>query len=75
MAPEEFELGQLINERTTLFTMGRTAAVFLSDASLDRAPFRAGNALYDVVMQACQPLPEDRYSSMSNFYGAWQKAR
>ena len=36
MAPEEFALGATIDERSTLFTMGRTAAIFLSDTSLQR---------------------------------------
>ena len=35
MAPEEFELEATIDERTTVFTMGRTAAVLISDGSLD----------------------------------------
>ena len=33
MAPEEFELGARIDERTTVFTMGRTAAVLLAPGS------------------------------------------
>ena len=32
MAPEEFARGARIDERTTLFTMGRAAAVFLARA-------------------------------------------
>ena len=38
MAPEEFELGATIDERTTVFTMGRTAAVLMSDNSVERDP-------------------------------------
>ena len=40
MAPEEFELGATIDERTTVFTMGRTAAVLMSDNSLERDRFQ-----------------------------------
>ena len=36
MAPEEFERGALIDERTNVFTMGRTAAVLLADGTLHR---------------------------------------
>jgi serine/threonine-protein kinase len=75
MAPEELSYGAWINERTSLFTMGRTAALFLSDGSLDRTPFRGSNGLFDVVTKACQPLPKDRYQSMGAFYRSWQKAR
>lgn len=53
MAPEEFQLGARIDQRTTVFTMGRTAALFLSDGTLERAPFRGSNALYAVIHQAC----------------------
>jgi hypothetical protein len=44
MAPEECELGALIDQRTTLFVMARTALVLLSDGTLDRAPFRGADA-------------------------------
>ena len=74
MAPEEFELGADIDERTTLFTMGRTAAVFLSDSSLARAPFRASDALYDVMTHACRENPDDRYQTLQDFYAEWRKA-
>lgn len=75
MAPEEFELGALIDERTTVFTMGRTAAVFLSDGTLERPPFRGGDALFDVVRHACRPDPCERYGSMSALRAAWREAR
>jgi serine/threonine protein kinase len=45
MSPEEFQLGARIDERSNVFTMGRTMAVFLSDGTLERVPFRASNAL------------------------------
>jgi serine/threonine-protein kinase len=75
MAPEEFALGQNINQRTNVFTMGRTAAVFLSDSSLDPEPFRGSNAVFDVVLKACQHEPEQRYPSMRDFFDAWRTAR
>ena len=49
MAPEEFERGARIDERTTVFTMGRTATVLLSDGTLERRPFRGSDPLYEVV--------------------------
>ena len=54
MAPEEFELGAPIDERTTVFTMGRTAAVLLSDNTLDRQPFLGTDAQYEIMRQACR---------------------
>ena len=58
MAPEEFQLGAVIDQRTTVFTMGRTAAVFLSDGTLGRSPFRGRDALYGVIYQRLAPSPD-----------------
>ena len=52
MAPEEFEPGAMIDERTTVFTMGRAAAVLISDSSLDREPFKGSDAQYEIMLRA-----------------------
>ena len=75
MAPEEFELGASIDERTDVFTMGRTAAVFLSDGTLEREPFRGSDAQYEVIRRACRDNPNERVDSMGAFYRAWGQAR
>jgi len=75
MAPEEFELGALIDEQTTVFVMGRTALVFLSDGTLDPQPFRGPRALFDVVAQACRPDCAQRFVSVAAYYRAWRAAR
>jgi serine/threonine protein kinase, bacterial len=75
MAPEEFEKGALIDERTNVFVMGRTAAVFLGDGTLDRSTFRGTAAMYDVVTRACAPDRDERYSTMEEFRNAWDDAR
>ena len=75
MAPEEFERGARIDERTTVFTMGRTAAVLLSDGTLERRPFRGSDTLYEVVRHACHDDREKRYDSMATFFAAWEDAR
>src|SRR5438105_5901831 len=75
MAPEEFERGAPIDERTNVFTMGRTAAVLLSDGTLERPPFRGSDALYEVIRRACQTDRSQRFASMAGFYTAWQQAR
>jgi serine/threonine protein kinase len=75
MAPEEFERGAPIDERTTVFTMGRTAAVFLSDGTLDRLPFRGSDLLFKVVRHACQPERSERFASVAAFHAAWREAR
>jgi serine/threonine protein kinase, bacterial len=75
MAPEEFERGAPIDERTTVFTMGRTAAVLLSDGTLERLPFRGSDALYEVIRRACRTDRAERFASMAEFSAAWRAAR
>lgn len=67
MAPEEFERGAPIDERTTVFTMGRTAIAFLGHD--------LGGALGAVVQRACRTQRAARYRSLEEFYAAWQQAR
>jgi hypothetical protein len=74
MAPEEFELGALIDEQTTVFVMGRTALVFLSNGTLDPQPFRGPRALFDVAAQACEPERALRFASVAAFHHAWRAA-
>ena len=71
MAPEEFELDATIDERTTVFTMGRTAAVLLSDNSLEREPFRGSDAQYEVMVRSCAEDPGDRFQTVAEMYAAW----
>jgi serine/threonine-protein kinase len=71
MAPEEFELGAIIDEVTTVFTMGRVISVFLSDGTLELTPFRGDRALYEVMIRACQPERKERFPSMKAFHAAW----
>jgi serine/threonine-protein kinase len=62
MAPEEYELGARIDERTTVFTMGRTIARFLSLGSEDIA---------SLIDRATSPDPRRRFQTVAAFYDAW----
>ena len=75
MAPEEFELGARIDERTTVFTMGRAAAVFLAGGEVDRAKLDQGDGLFEVVERACRKDPAERFATMASFFQAWMRAR
>jgi serine/threonine-protein kinase len=75
MAPEEFELGARIDERTTVFTMGRTALIYLSDGTFTPKVFRGSHALFEVVARACNPDREQRFESLAAFDRAWRVAR
>ena len=68
MAPEEFTRGARIDEGTTVFTMGRAAAVLL-----DRAGIPDG--VREVVERACREEPAERYPTMAGFFEAWTGAR
>ena len=66
--------GARIDERTTLFSLARAAAIFLYDGSLERTPFRANDALYEVICRACATDPTQRFANIAAFYSAWRQA-
>ncbi len=65
MAPEEFELGALINERTTVFNLGRMISELYPGAS---------DAIRETASTACEPLPKNRFASVGAFVRAWRTA-
>jgi serine/threonine-protein kinase len=75
MAPEEFTRGALIDQRTSVFTMGRTVLVLLGDGTANPEAFRGSVRLLQVAARACQPRPEQRYGSLPEFCAAWRAAR
>lgn len=75
MAPEEFAKGALIDQRTSVFTLGRTVLVLLGDGTTDRAAFRGPTALWTVAARACQPRPEHRQRDLPEFGAEWRAAR
>jgi serine/threonine-protein kinase len=69
MAPEEFTLGAVIDQRTSVYTLGRTVFVLLGEQ------FRGSAALRAVAERACRERPDDRYPSVAAFCAAWRTAR
>jgi len=67
MAPEEFELGARIDERTTVFALGRAASVFLGE--------RGTPAQRAAATRACSPDPSRRFASVADFLAAWSSLR
>jgi serine/threonine-protein kinase len=65
MAPEEHELGAGIDERTTVFTMGRTVEQFLALGT---------PAIISLITRACDNDPRRRFQTMAEFYAAWASA-
>jgi len=77
MAPEEFIRGATIDERTTVFTLGRTAFVLLSrgrHGEEDRTLWGATGDLFDVARHATRPEPKDRFGSVRAMSQAWRAA-
>jgi serine/threonine-protein kinase len=74
MAPEELTRGARIDQRTNVFTMGRTALQFLSDGTDDPRAFRGSPGVFDVVMRACRAERRDRFATMAEFHDAWRGA-
>lgn len=63
MAPEEFKFGARIDERTTVFNLGRAAFVFLGERGT--APQLAA------ATRACSPDPAARFATVDGFLAAW----
>lgn len=75
MAPEEFDLGAPIDQRTTVFTLGRLAWHFGTRLTERAEMFCSPPDLVSVVQRACEKAREDRYASVTEFAAAWQSAR
>jgi serine/threonine-protein kinase len=75
MAPEEFERGATIDERTTVFTLGRAVFELLSNGSDHPDPFRGPPELREIARRAASPHPHHRFSSVAELASAWSAAR
>jgi serine/threonine-protein kinase len=75
MAPEEFVLGEVIDERTTVFTLGRLVWHFATRLTERPEDFCGSPALARVVQRACRPSPADRYPSVGSLAEDWRAAR
>ncbi|MGW7264704.1 serine/threonine protein kinase [Streptomyces sp. NPDC054842] len=74
MAPEEFERGAVIDARTTVFTLGRTARLFLDAGDEERA-WRGTAPQLAVVERATRQDPAERYEDVAAFTAAWRAVR
>ena len=54
--------------------MGRTAAVLMSDGSLDSGTFKGTDSHLDVILRACAEHPDDRFQTVAQLYDAWTDA-
>ena len=72
MAPEEFERGAAIDERTTVFNLGRAMAEYLGDGGLTRAGFRGETHQYAAMARACAAAPAERFATVAELARAWR---
>lgn len=75
MAPEEFELGARIDEKTTVHTLARIVWHFATRLTEERSHFCGSTALAHELARACRPSPADRHASVADFGRAWFAAR
>jgi serine/threonine-protein kinase len=74
MAPEEHRRGARIDERTTVFVLGRAIRLLL-DAGDDERAWRGTPAQLAVIAHATRADPADRYPTMEALAAAWHRAR
>jgi serine/threonine-protein kinase len=75
MAPEEFRLGAPLDQRTTVFTLGRLVWHFATRLTEQADRFCGPDALAAVVRRAIGPDPDDRYPAVAELAEAWFAAR
>ena len=75
MAPEEYQLGAVLDETTTLYNMGALAFQFYGD-NLNRTlkAWAGPPPLFEVASRATQEAKSSRYPSMRAFLDAWREA-
>lgn len=74
MAPEEFQKGERIDERTNVFMLGRTAFVLLANSSNSRDDWKGNEAMWQVAKKATNPDRRLRHQSVQEFVAAWHAA-
>lgn len=70
MAPEEFQRGSVIDERTTVFNLGRTLANLLDGPD----GWRGSGAQLAVIESATMTNPRDRIPTVAALTRSWQEA-
>lgn len=75
MAPEELELGAPIDQRTTVFTLGRLVWHFGTRLSEQAVDFCGSRAVREVIRRATAAERNDRHATVDEFATAWGHAR
>jgi len=73
LSPEQCTAGAVVDERTTVFTLGRTALILMDEGDAGQA-WRGTEAQLRVLRRATRPDPADRYDGVARFVAAWRAA-
>ena len=75
LAPEEYRLGAVLDETTTVYGMAALAfAVYSVRGNRSRQAWIAPGRLWEVARKAVSEDKADRYPSMRAFLDAWREA-
>ena len=75
MAPEEFELGAPIDQRTTVYTLGRLAWHFGTRLTEQADQFCGPDPVRAALEQALQAEQSERFATVRDFAAAWEAAQ
>lgn len=73
LSPEERTTGAVVDERTTVHTMGRTALLLMDEGDMEQA-WRGTPDQRQVLLRATSTHPAARYDSVARFVLAWREA-
>lgn len=71
-APEEYELGAVIDEVTNVYTVGATAFALFGDESRRKETWQLEEALFEIAAKAVQENRQSRYQTIRAFREAWE---
>jgi hypothetical protein len=73
LAPEERTDGAIVDERTTVYTLGRTALILMDEGDAEQA-WRGTPTRREVLLRATRTDPAERYGGVAEFVTAWRAA-
>lgn len=74
MSPEEYELGEQIDEITNVFTIGKMGFSIFTDSNLNFEHWPLSAAAFQILEKATSPNRSERYTSITEFKEHWIKA-
>lgn len=74
LSPEERTAGSIVDQRTTVYTLGRTALILMDEGDSEQA-WRGSAAQRQVLIRATSSNPAERHHSVAQFVTAWRTAQ